>query len=323
MRSSTATKARRRLVRKPALPGETLPVTEPHPMPRIHPPRAFGAHLIIATVLASALGCGGSGDGSPVAPSGTAASSPTGFFSSPGAQLHYQLDFPSGPGPFPAVVFGHGSGQVTKTDGGVHVPFWLGQGFAVLRFDKRGSGQSTGTYRGVSAANSFDQILELAGDMAAGVAFLKARSDIDGTRIGLTGVSQAGWVMVAATTLTTDVRFVVAVVGSVVPIGVNIVWEDLRTAPIDQAYGELSLYTGPRGWDPLPALRATSAPVLYLLGADDRLVPTRVCAPILNELRDSGARVDQRTYPGIGHELGASNRSWSDVAQWLRAQGVR
>ena len=156
------------------------------------------------------------------------------------------------------------------------------------RFDKRGSGQSTGTYRGVSAANSFDQILELAGDMAAGVAFLKARSDIDGTRIGLTGVSQAGWVMVAATTLTTDVRFVVAVVGSVVPIGVNIAWEDLRTAPIDQAYGELSQYTGPRGWDPLPALRATSAPVLYLLGADDRLVPTRVCAPIVNQLRDQG-----------------------------------
>ncbi len=200
---------------------------------------------------------------------------------------------PPGPGPFPAVVFGHGSGQVTKADGALHVPFWLGQGFAVLRFDKRGAGQSTGVYRGVSAANSQTRILELAGDMAKGVAFLSTRTDIDRRRIGLTGVSQAGWVMAAATTISSDIRFVVAFVGSTVPVGVNIAYENLRDQPIGEAYAALAQYGGLHGYDPLPDLRATAAPVLYLLGADDRLVPTRVCLPLVEACAPKG--------PGSAH----------------------
>ena len=279
--------------------------------------------VVLVIVAACVFDACGGGDPSPVAPTATAASSPTGLFPSAGADLHYQLDLPSGSGPFPAVVFGHGSGQATKTDGGVHTSFWLGQGFAVLRYDKRGVGQSTGTYRGVSAANSADQIMELAGDMAAGVAFLKSRSDIDGARVGLTGVSQAGWVMAAATTITSDIRFVVAPVGSVMPVGVNIAYENQRDAPIDAAYAALAQYAGPQGWDPAPAVRASRAPVLYLLGADDRLVPTRVCVPLIEALRLQGARVSARVYAGVGHELGSSSRFWTDVAEWLRVEGLK
>ena len=289
--------------------------------------RFLGACLVFATLLAGLVGCGGGGVASGLGPleESTAVAPPglTGFFSSTDAQLHYQLDLPSGPGPFPAVVFGHGSGQVTKADGAIHVPFWLGQGFAVLRFDKRGSGQSSGSYRGVSAANSAQQIPELAADMVAGMAFLKVRPDIDAARIGLTGVSQAGWVMLAATSLSPDVRFVVALVGSAVPVGVNIAWEELRHEPIEQAYAALGQYAGPTGWDPLPALQASRAPVLYLLGADDRLVPTRVCTPLLERLREQGLRVTARVYPGLGHALGSSSVAWPDIAGWLQAQGLR
>lgn len=289
--------------------------------------RGLGASLIFAILLAGVVGCGGAGVGSGLGPleESPAVAPPglTGFFSSTDAQLHYRLDLPSGPGPFPAVVFGHGSGQVTTADGAIHVPFWLGQGFAVLRFDKRGSGQSTGSYRGVSAANSAQQIPELAADMVAAMAFLRVRPDIDAARIGLTGVSQAGWVMLAATSLARDVSFVVALVGSAVPVGVNIAWEDLRLEPIEQAYAALAQYAGPTGWDPQPAVRASRAPVLYLLGAEDRLVPTRVCAQLVERLREQGAPVTARVYPGLGHALGSSSVTWPDIASWLRAQGVR
>jgi dienelactone hydrolase len=281
------------------------------------------ARRIAAAALLMLAACGGKDSSTLTAPSQASASNFTGVFPSSGANLHYELDLPSGSGPFPAVVFGHGSGPVTKVDGAVHVPFWLGQGFAVLRFDKRGAGQSTGAYRGVSAANSQTQILELAGDMAAAVAFLQTRPNIDGRRVGLTGVSQAGWVMAAATMLSSDVRFVVAFVGSVVPVGVNIAYENLRAAPIDEAYAALARYAGPEGYDPRAALRATVAPVLYLLGADDRLVPTRACAPLVDSLRDGGARVGARVYPSAGHELGSSTRAWPDIATWLRAEGLR
>jgi hypothetical protein len=62
--------------------------------------------------------------------------------------------FRPAPARFRPVVIGHGSGQQTKASGAFLVRFWHDLGFAVLRYDKRGVGQSTGTYRGVSAATA-------------------------------------------------------------------------------------------------------------------------------------------------------------------------
>lgn len=283
--------------------------------------RAWTGAAAVAAGVALAPACSDRSS-APTGPTAATSTSATGFFPAAGAELNYQLDLPSGAGPFPAVVFGHGSGQVTKADGGVHESFWLGRGYAVLRYDKRGSGRSTGTYRGVGALNSPTQIVELADDMAAGVAFLRTRADIDGSRIGLMGVSQAGWVMAAATTRVDGLRFVVAEVGSVMPVGANIAYENQRDVPIDAAYAALQQYDGPAGYDPQPTLAATAVPALYLLAADDRLVPTRVCRPIIDGLAARGAPLEVRVYDSVGHELGASNRSWPDIADWLRRHGL-
>ena len=113
----------------------------------------------------------------------------------------------------------HGAGAVTTSEGAAHVPFLNGAGFAVLRYDKRGAGQSGGTYRGLSGANSVTQVDELAGDMAAAVSFLKGQTGIDARRIGVAGVSQAGWIMVAAAKKTPDITFNVAINGSTIPVG--------------------------------------------------------------------------------------------------------
>jgi dienelactone hydrolase len=105
----------------------------------------------------------------------------------------------------------------------------------VLRYDKRGVGRSTGTYRGVSSENSVPQIAELGGDLAAGAAFLASRPGIDGRRIGLMGTSQAGWVMLDAAQRSQAVRFAIAVTGSVLSVGANVFYEQLRGLPIDDA----------------------------------------------------------------------------------------
>ena len=66
-------------------------------------------------------------------------------------------------------------------------------GFAVLRYDKRGVGDSGGVYEiAGNVANSERVFPILAGDMLAGVEFLKTRSDIDPARIGLFGVQPGG-----------------------------------------------------------------------------------------------------------------------------------
>lgn len=280
------------------------------------PLRAAALRAISLAALVAAWGCGG---GAPTQP--TPMSSPD-FFESAGARLHFVLDLPPGAGPFPGVVIGAGSGRTTTSDGAAYVPFLLQRGFAVMRYDKRGVGQSTGTYRGVGAVNSETQIAELGGDMAAALGALAARPGIDARRLGLMGTSQAGWVMVAAAERSPLARFAIAVTGSVVPVGVNIRYEGLGGLPIDDAYAELARYSGPRGYDPEPALRSLSIPTLWLLGGQDRLVPTRECVEVLGTLQANGSAAEFVVYPDEGHGvLGADY--WPAIDAFLRGHGFR
>ena len=68
------------------------------------------------------------------------------------------------------------------------VHFLVRHGVAVLGYDKRGVGNSTGDW----TTASFD---DLAGDAIAAFEYLKTRPDIDHRQIGLFGLSQAGWIM--------------------------------------------------------------------------------------------------------------------------------
>src|SRR4051812_2090660 len=126
-----------------------------------------GAEAALFALLLLSTAC----SSTPSSPGPAAGLGDSGSFPADGVRLHYVLDTPSGSGPFPAVVIGQGSGRATTSDGAAYVPFLRARGFAVLRYDKRGVGQSTGTYRGVSAANSVAQVAQLGGDMAAAAAF--------------------------------------------------------------------------------------------------------------------------------------------------------
>jgi pimeloyl-ACP methyl ester carboxylesterase len=84
---------------------------------------------------------------------------------------------------------------------------WFAEhGVAALAYDKRGVNESTGDFRKVS-------FTELAGDGLAGVAWLKARADIDAKRIGVWGLSQGGWLGPLAASRSRDIAFVIAVSG--------------------------------------------------------------------------------------------------------------
>ena len=279
-----------------------------------------GAEAARALALALALAGAACGGASPPASSDPPPAAGGDFFESGGARLHYVIDLPPGTGPFPGVVIGHGAGAVGTGDGAFYVPFLRARGFAVLRYDKRGVGQSTGTYRGVSAANSVAQVEELGGDLAAAALFLSRRPGVDGGRVGLMGTSQAGWIMVAAAARTPVVRFTIAVTGSVEPVGVNIAYENLREMPIDEAYAGLAAFGGAPGYDPVPTLAALATPSLWLLGAQDRLVPTRACVTVLDGLKSRGAPVSYVVYPGTGHNLPGADY-WPAIDEFLRASG--
>src|SRR5689334_21257296 len=84
------------------------------------------------------------------------------FVASDGARIAYTIDFPTGKGPFPAVVLVHGSGRVTRGDLAALSARFTSHGWAALRYDKRGVGESGGTYSGVGVFNS-DTLIPLLG----------------------------------------------------------------------------------------------------------------------------------------------------------------
>jgi pimeloyl-ACP methyl ester carboxylesterase len=120
---------------------------------------------------------------------------------------------PSGTGPFPTVVLIAGSGPQDRDEDVLGHKIFLvladalnRRGIAVLRYDKRGIGGSTGHY---DAATSADFI----SDAEAAVAYLKTRTDVDTRRIGLLGHSEGGLIAPAVAVADPSVAFVVLMAG--------------------------------------------------------------------------------------------------------------
>ena len=82
------------------------------------------------------------------------------------------------------------------------------QGIAVLRYDDRGTSESTGDF---SAATTED----FANDVVAAVNYLKTRDDVDTQNIGLIGHSEGGIIApLAANKMKNDIAFIVSLAGT-------------------------------------------------------------------------------------------------------------
>ena len=134
-----------------------------------------------------------------------------------GVTLAGTLTVPAGKGPFPAVILISGSGAQDRDETIFqHKPFLVladaltRRGIAVLRVDDRGVGGSTGN---VAKSTSED----FAGDVMAGITFLKSRGDIDSKKIGLIGHSEGGLIAPLVAARSSDVAFIVMMAGTGLP----------------------------------------------------------------------------------------------------------
>ncbi|MEP6813351.1 MAG: alpha/beta hydrolase, partial [Actinomycetota bacterium] len=135
------------------------------------------------------------------------------------------LTLPPGNGPFPAAVMVHGSGPASREEFQTFTAYLTSQGVAVVAGDKRGIGQSTGMYPGERASES--TIAVLARDAEAEIRFVAALPQIDRTRVGLFGDSQAGWIIPLAAEREHAVRWAVPLVGPTVTAGESDTWGSL------------------------------------------------------------------------------------------------
>ena len=120
---------------------------------------------------------------------------------------------PAEGGPFPAVILVSGSGPQDRNEALMgHRPFLVladhltRRGIAVLRYDDRGVGRSTGNF-GAATTRDF------ASDALAAVAYLKTRGDVAPDAIGIAGHSEGGLVAPIAAVDSDDVNFIVLMAG--------------------------------------------------------------------------------------------------------------
>jgi dienelactone hydrolase len=238
--------------------------------------------------------------------------------------------------PWPAVVMVHGSGRMTAADmiGGVGRRL-LSMGVAVLAYDKRGVGGSTGEYTGIGPANSVRMFDLLASDALAGVQALAGRRDIDATRIGLVGISQGGWIAPLAASRDPRVNFVITISGPAVTVGEEIAYsqlagddpgsiQGLADAEIDR---RMAAFTGPHGYDPAPILASMRAPSFWVLGERDRSIPLRQTVAALTRLRDAGRPITLHVMPGVNHGMrdpgtGRAADMWEPITRWLQLRKI-
>lgn len=130
-------------------------------------------------------------------------------------RLHIVLKKPRGEGPFPVLVFNHGSagnGKDPETFRRIHTPgalvhFFVNRGWMVALPQRRGRGWSDGLYgeglnvnrRGYTcdASRTMTGVRRALVDIEAAMKLLKARPDVDSTRIVVGGQSRGGVLSIA------------------------------------------------------------------------------------------------------------------------------
>jgi len=238
----------------------------------------------------------------------------------------------------PAIVLVGGSGNIDRDTIAYGVPV-MGQlaghladaGYLVVRYDKRGIGQSGG--RAESATLS-----DYADDVVSVVKWLREQKDVDGKRVYVVGHSEGGAVALMAATRSGDVKAVVTIAAPGVK-GSELVLEQQRRAldtlkiseeekqrrvelqkqimnavltgqgweGVDEKVrkqADSAWFRSFLQWDPAPVMKKVEQPLLIMHGELDKQVPIQ-SAELLNGLamqRDKNVAA-LVLVPGINHLL--------------------
>jgi uncharacterized protein len=144
-------------------------------------------------------------------------------------QLAGTLIMPTTRGPHPAIILLHGSGPLTRYSFGPYPHFFTSFGFAVLIYDKRGTGSSTGTLMDASTGMLMDPATyypdDLTKDALAASRFLQNREDLNPKEIGFWGSSEGGMLSSQVAAQSHSVAFIINSSGFMTPLWQTILYQ--------------------------------------------------------------------------------------------------
>lgn len=250
---------------------------------------------------------------------------------SDGVLLSGTLSIPRWHKPIGAVVVVHGSGPLTRDHVRGDVRSLVANGFAVLHYDKRGTGRSQGEYI-PSSSTPMPRIIDvLAGDAETMMTFLHQRFQKDDIDLGFFGASQAGWIIPLAVTKCRGIpSFLIIISGTPASTGLeghysNLTGDGTRD-PQELDPNELMRRTlafeGEPGFEPMPLWESLDCATLWLLGDRDVSVPTFVSVDLLEKhIRKGHPEHRVIRFSNAGHDLrdvdtGQPVDIWPTILDW-------
>jgi dipeptidyl aminopeptidase/acylaminoacyl peptidase len=233
-------------------------------------------------------------------------------FPSGSLTLHGFLYRPSGAGPFPAIVFNHGSEKLPGPMGG-QAQFYVPHGFVLFVPHRRGQGRSAdaGTYIGSIPPSSpahVEEIVKQSDDVIAAVTYVASLAYVDPKRVAVVGCSYGGVESLLA-----------AERGSGI------------TSAIDFAGGAMMWASSPALQQRMKtAARAARVPVFFIQAQND--FDTAPSIALSDEMKKSGKPTRVHIFPPNGtsamdgHHFcaGGPNPPWgAEVLQFLSETSVR
>ncbi|GAA4165433.1 hypothetical protein GCM10022217_37660 [Chryseobacterium ginsenosidimutans] len=231
-----------------------------------------------------------------------------------------------------AVVIVHGSGQEKRMT--EFAALLAKNDIAVFTYDKRGVGESAGTYAGpeVGTNNVDAQNLNLLSlDASTAVNVLSKYLSDNQIPIGLIGGSQAGWIIPLTAEKNKKVKFMAIFSGALITVkeqlrfqfytnGNSNFWdthteEDARKHTMTDPDKYEFIDT-----DPIDVLTKLSIPGLWIYGGKDIQVPVNLSIEHLNTLKSKGKHYEYKLFPALGHNTAFSKdqEPMKDAIKWMK-----
>jgi pimeloyl-ACP methyl ester carboxylesterase len=230
-------------------------------------------------------------------------------FANSGVSLSGAIHFPVSH-PMAGIVLVHGSAKKDSVRMTALARLLAERGFAVLTYDKRGIGKSTGVFQDEGDERAFTLLAE---DSVAGFQVLAAHPRMANIPSGLLGISQGGWVGPIAASQLPSASFMVLWSGPVCTVAEEMQFSAFArkianfSMRKDRARVREHMKSSPAragSFDPRPILSGLSLPTLWIFGERDSSIPVDLSIERLQEMIDDGRRnFEFQVFPEQAHGL--------------------